>query len=146
MEIDEKFSSLEEIETLLEKEGLTWRAAFDEDENEEEIETEEIEQKKIIFENVSFSADADTAEIEKWEAELPEIDEKDEKENPEELFEEKTSSDENLKNAFERASVIYFDLFKKKTYTKTLIFQTEDDEENGGKIYRLIGFCEAPMS
>lgn len=151
MEIDETFTSLEEIQSLLERDGMTWRISVDEDEIEEpEEENEEGEggdkevcRSKIVLESASFSAEADAVEIEKWEAELPDIDEKEEKETPE-MFEEKQSTDEIQKTAFENASVIYFDLFKKKTYTKTLIFQTE--EENKTKIYRLIGFCEAPMS
>ncbi|WNY24287.1 hypothetical protein MmiHf6_16170 [Methanimicrococcus hongohii] len=181
MEIDETFSSIEEIQTLLEKEGMTWRISVDEinddinadtdddiddeiDDGIDGIENDGACSSKIVLESVSFSADADTIEIEKWEAELPDIDEKEENEsNESEEFEENDLRN-NSENDFEKAEVIYFDLFKKKTYTKTLIFQTEDENESnlgsksdgnpdnrsvenaGKRIYRLIGFCEAPMS
>ena len=135
MEIDETFSSLEEIQSLLEKDGMTWRISVDDD----DIEEEEVCRSKIILESASFSADADAGEIEKWEAELPEIDEKDN----DETFEENISAEEIQKTALENAEVIYFDIFKKKTYVKTLIFCREN--ETGSKMYRLIGFCEAPM-
>lgn len=135
MEIDETFSSLEEIQSLLEKDGMTWRISVDDD----AIEEEEVCRSKIILESASFSADADAVEIEKWEAELP--DEKEE--DSEERFEENSSAAEIQKTVLENAEVIYFDLFKKKTYVKTLIFCPEN--ETGTRIYRFVGFCEAPM-
>ncbi|MDR0768017.1 MAG: hypothetical protein LBE57_06245 [Methanosarcinales archaeon] len=143
MEIDETFSSLEEIQTLLEKDGMTWRISVDDSmddmENDDSIENDATCHSKIILESASFSADADTYEIEKWEAELPDVEEGD---GEAESFGEETKNTAS-KTALEKAEVIYFDLFKKKTYTKTLIFQS--DEENGSRVYRLIGFCEAPM-
>ncbi len=135
MEIDETFSSLEEIQSLLEKDGMTWRISVDDD----DIEEEEICRSKIVLESASFSAEADAVEIKKWEAELP--DEKEEEND--EFFEEEIPADEIQKTALENAEVIYFDLFKNKTYVKTLIFCPEN--ETGDRIYRLIGFCEAPM-
>ena len=150
MEIDETFNSLEEVQMLLEKDGMTWRISIDDDIEDDSIEAEDVKEaaaslSKVSLESVSFSADADTHDIEKWEAELPDSVEE------EECSDEETAIEaENLiqKASFEKAKVIYFDLFKKKAYVKTLIFQTEggeEKEEGGGRIYRLIGFCEAPM-
>ncbi|MDV0444810.1 hypothetical protein MmiAt1_03530 [Methanimicrococcus sp. At1] len=150
MEIEEIFSSLEEIQTILEKDGLTWRMAADEDEADEEDGCGS----KIDLGAASFSADADEIEIEKWETELPDIDENGEEEDEEKSEgddeeEEKGLSEDSAENRIkesmiENADVIYFDTFKKRTYAKTFIFQKE--EENGNRIYRLIGFCEAPMT
>ena len=157
MEIDETFNSLEEIQTLLEKDGMTWRISADDDfmdEIDDDIE-EGIKDptSKIDFESASFSADADDCDIEKWEAELPDIAEGIEEESADE---ETESGNVIQKTAFEKEKVIYFDLFKKKAYVKTLIFQTEEGGEeskeegkekdgSGSRVYRLIGFCEAPM-
>ncbi|WNY27969.1 hypothetical protein MmiEs2_01480 [Methanimicrococcus stummii] len=143
MEIDDVFLSLEEIQTILENDGCTWRIAADDDDIEEEDDCD----LKIDLKTASFSADADTTEIEKWEAELPDSDEnnedeENEKENQGETV-SKSGNETNLSDQFENAAVIYFDIFKKRTYTQTLIFQKED--ENGKRIYRLIGFCDAPM-
>ncbi|MDL2261167.1 hypothetical protein LJC08_02925 [Methanimicrococcus sp. OttesenSCG-928-J09] len=145
MEIDETFSSLEEIQKILEAEGLTWRISIDDD----DIEEEEICASKNVLEFASFSADADQKEVEKWEADLPDIDEKEETDELENFndqpTETKLTSEEKWKTALENAVVVYFDTFLKKSYTKTLIFQKEDGE-NEAAFYRLIGFCEAPMA
>jgi hypothetical protein len=58
-------------------------------------------------------------------------------------MEEKETEETSLKS-IDNAVVIYFDTFKKKAYMKTFIFQKE--YENDKKLYRLIGFCEAPMA
>jgi hypothetical protein len=139
MEIDETFSSLEEIEARLEKDGMTWRISVDEDIGEEDGHS------NIRLDSadaVSFATDADALEIEKWEAELPDEKEEDE-EDKDELFEENILSGRIPKADIEAADVVYFDIFKKKTYMKTLIFCPE--KESGAKIYRLVGFCEAPI-
>ena len=93
---------------------------------------------------MNFAAESDLAEIEMWEKTLPDVEDGDEKTEPEDLkeFDETKlpNSTEKGRKSPKNASVLYFDLFKKKMYSKTLIFQKENE------IYRLVGFCEAPMS
>ena len=168
MEIDETFLSLDEIKKTLEAEGFTYKISFDGNENEEDSETEEdsktengieISEKGEdgkIFEKgkkADFSTDADPEEIKKWEMELPDIEEDEREEDEREKDErEEDEREENEKQCLEKhplksinnAAVIYFDVFKKKSYTKTFIFQKE--VENSNSIYRLVGFCEAPMT
>lgn len=162
MEIEETFSSLKEIQTILEKEGMTWRISIDEDETDEEIDDEiengnnKTEKPKINdLKNVSFSADAGKEEIKKWEEELPDVEENEnDKTDENEINENQMSEfnngnvieDEEIKKAkIEDASIIYFDLLKNKKYIKTLIFQKEEETLKKEKRYCLIGFCEAPM-
>ena len=153
MEIDEVFSSIEEIQAVFEKEEITWRISTDDADEINEIDIEinaGIESGKKCSkdkaDDFSFSSEADAAEIEKWEAELPDIDENEAlEENFDENIEECNcnqagSSSQN----YENADVLYFDTFKKKAYSKTYIFQKEI--ENGSAIYRLVGCCEAPMT
>lgn len=133
MEIEDTFSNLEEIKQKLEEKGFACRMAADDADEAEEDGTDNIE-------TGDFVAGADSAEIERWEAELPDIGGKDEAEE-DDVREETTVSEIN---GLEDADVIYCDLFKKETYVKTFIFQKE--EEAGKKSYRLVGFCEAPMT
>jgi len=158
MEIDDTFSDLEEIEKQLEKEGFVFRISFDEADEDDDVSLTDVE-------TVDFAAEADPEKIKKWEAELPDDDDFDDeidndsdddfgdntddgndikKEETEENKTGRTVSQKEigLKNP-DDAEVIYFDLFKKKIYSKTLIFQKE--EKAGRIIYKLIGFCEAPM-
>ncbi|MCL2549370.1 MAG: hypothetical protein FWE78_00205 [Methanimicrococcus sp.] len=145
MEIEETFSNLEEIKNRLEKEGFTFRISFDETDEDDDVSL-------IDVETADFAVEADPKKIEKWEAELPDNDDF-EDENDDDGFEDETSGDGfkdetgndgfGGENGDGEPEVVYFDLFKKKVYLKTLIFQKED--EAGGKIYKLIGFCEAPM-
>lgn len=158
MEIEETFSSLNEIQTVFEKDKMTWRISIDDEEDEREKEEikdkrrkenkKKCETKKIKIESlksVSFSTDADKEEIEKWEQELPDIEENgNENENGEtgESGEADESGRENEITGFdegniledekikiENAAIVYFDLFKNKRYVKTLIFQKEEDGE-----------------
>jgi len=159
MKIEETFSNLEEIRNRLEKEGFVCRISFDETDEDVDFNLNDIEM-------ADFVAEANPKEVEKWEAELPDSDEKEEtgkgENEKEENEKEKTEKEENEREETEKnetdwnrfqtgpaqenpvnAEVVYFDLFKKKAYVKTLIFQKE--EEEGIKVYKLIGFCEAPM-
>ena len=173
MEIDETFLSLEEIKRTLEAEGFTYKISFDGNEIEEDGETEEdnktengieISEKgedgKIFGKGkkTDFSTDADPEEIRKWEMELPDIEENEKEEDEKEENEgedderEENEGGENEKQCLEKhplksidnATVIFFDVFKKKSYTKTFIFQKEGENDNS--LYRLVGFCEAPMA
>jgi hypothetical protein len=157
MEIDETFTTLEEIRSVLEKDGLTCRISAD---DESEFEDETIIDHPLKSDKFLFSSDADENEIEKWESELPDIDEneaadEDEEDFGEDDFEEEDSdavtktplgkSDDEMRfENYEHADVVYFDTFKKRTYVKTYIFQKEI--ETGKILYRLVGFCEAPLS
>lgn len=135
MEIEDVFSSLQEIQALLEKDGFLWRLSADED---NEKEPEDAATTAVVLKSMSFSADAEPEEIRKWEEEVPDMPEEAEKEE-EAGFQEEEERLHPSKNAV----VFYFDLYKKKTYVRTLIFQKEliSDAEK----YRLIGYCEAPM-
>jgi len=156
---------LEEIEKQLEEEGFVCRISFDEMDEDDDVSLEDIE-------TTDFAAEADPKKIEKWEAELPDDndfecdpddkpddDEPDDDEpdtdgpNAHDLEDEKKITEKNedwnraqnepgRKNT-DDAEVVYFDLFKKKVYLKTLIFQREEEADR--EIYKLIGFCEAPM-
>jgi len=164
MEIEKVFSTIEEIKAEIEKEGFTFRFSFDENEDETEKQIHENEKKNILSsDSMTFATESDPGEIEKWEAALPDIDEdEDECENEKDCEDENRSENgsedetrdmnrpssekesENKKES-ESAAVLYFDLFKKGTYVKTLIFQREE-AESGNRVYLLVGFCEAPMS
>jgi len=148
IEIEETFSNLEEIKKKLEEGGFVCRISFDEADEDDDFDSAD-------FEVMDFAAEADPKEIEMLEAELAGDDDKDEaaeneaaeNETDDELKEHETvggvsQNGQGTKNLND-AEVVYFDLFKKKVYTKTLIFQKE--EEEGSKTYKLIGFCEAPM-
>jgi len=153
MEIDDTFSNLEEIKNRLEEEGFVCRISFDEADEDDDTDLTDVE-------TTDFAAEADPKKIEMWEAELPDDDFEDENDNDfedgpddeeagkkEEAKKAKTdrimAQNESGPEKTDDAEVVYFDLFKKKVYSKTLIFQRE--EEAGRMIYKLIGFCEAPM-
>ena len=166
MEIEKVFSTIEEIKAEIEKEGFTFRFSFDENEDETEKQNHENEKKNILSsDSMTFATESDPEEIEKWEAALPDIDEDEDEfenengcENKNGCENENGSEDETRnmsrpslekesenKKESESAAVLYFDLFKKGTYVKTLIFQREENEL-GSREYLLVGFCEAPMS
>ena len=140
MEIEKTFSTIEEIKAEIEKEGFTFRFSFDED-DENENQPSEIKKQVISSDRMTFAIESDPAEIEKWEAALPDIDDDETEDIKEPQEEQQIQTEKNPKNAI----VLYFDLFKKRTYVKTLIFQKEE-REAGDMIYSLVGFCEAPMS
>ena len=153
MEIDETFTTLEEIQSVLEKDGLTCRISVD---DESDFEDETIIDRSQKSDKFSFSSDADENEIEKWESELPDLDENEAADEDEDDFEEedsdavtktqphgKSDGEKHFEN-YGHAGVVYFDTFKKRTYVKTYIFQKEI--ETGKILYRLVGFCEAPLS
>ena len=150
MEIEKMFSTIEEIKAEIEKEGFTFRYSFDEDEEEENLPFE-TQKQTISSDRMTFAVDSDPAEIEKWEAALPDIDDEEEPEEingsenvPGEIKEQQKQQIQTEKTP-KNAAVLYFDLFKKRTYIKTLIFQ-KDETETKETIYCLVGFCEAPMS
>jgi len=159
MEIEKAFSTIEEIKAEIEKEGFTFRFSFDEEEDETEKNPTVNEKYEILQANsMIFATESDPEEIEKWEAALQDIDDEEEEEaenayqpNPGNESEKKpiNESEKKPKNENEtkpeNATVLYFDLFKKRTYVKTLIFQKEE-AETGETIYLLVGFCEAPMA
>ena len=162
MEIDDTFSDLEEIEKQLEKEGFVFRISFDEADEDDDVSPTDVE-------TADFAAEADPEKIKKWEAELPDDDDIDDEtdndsdddfddetddktDDGNDIKKEETEENKTGRNVSQKevglknpddAEVVYFDLFKKKIYSKTLIFQKE--EETGQIIYKLIGFCEAPM-
>jgi len=151
MEIEKAFSTIEEIKAEIEKEGFTFRFSFDEEEDETEKNPTVNEKYEIVQANsMIFATESDPEEIEKWEAALQDIDDEEEEEaenayqpNPGNESEKKPINENETKP--ENATVLYFDLFKKRTYVKTLIFQKEE-AETGETIYLLVGFCEAPMA
>ena len=140
MEIEKTFSTIEEIKAEIEKEGFTFRFSFDE-EDENENQSPEIKKQVISSDRMTFAVESDLAEIEKWEAALPDIEDDETEDMKEPQEEQQVQTGRNTINA----TVLYFDLFQKRTYVKTLIFQKED-REAGDRIYCLVGFCEAPMS
>ena len=140
MEIEKTFSTIEEIKAEIEKEGFTFRFSFDED-DESENQPSEIKKQVISSDRMTFAVESDPAEIEKWEAALPDIEDDENEDTKEPQEEQQVQPGRNATNA----TVLYFDLFKKRTYIKTLIFQ-KDERETRERIYCLVGFCEAPMS
>ena len=160
MEIDETFTSIEEIKSVLEKDGFTCRISADIDDDmddDSDFEDEKTNGLQSETDDFSFSSEADEKEIEKWEAELPDLDENeaaDEEENYDEVENDCDASENSQSGGdsgdgrscenYENADVVYFDTFKKRSYVKTYIFQKEIEDGKG--FYRLVGFCDAPLS
>ena len=148
MEIENTFSTIEEIKTEIEKEGFTFRFSFDEEEEMEKQTPDNEKYEMVQSGSMTFATESDPEEIEKWEAALPDIESEDETEDPDlpdaEETDKQTREEEDGKTP-KNAAVLYFDLFKKRAYVKTLIFQKEETE-TGELIYILVGFCEAPMT
>ncbi|WNY25365.1 hypothetical protein [Methanolapillus millepedarum] len=165
MEIDDSFSSPEEIMDILSKEGLTFKIGFDDEDfddddlTDSDFETNSENQSECFtsnsLSNALFSVEMSPEELNRLELILEdaeddseEFDEREcaagEEQEHEQSFIQKSESDaDKFRKEFKDADIIYFDLFKSKRYVKTLIFQRENDR--GRNTYCLVGDCEAPM-